>query len=146
MIPFVMTMLSWLAENMPTAIGLVLGAAGVVVGIVCLVVAFQIAECQQQEAQKAEERFKAFVGLKTEQVYELVKTSTGQIMALIPPGLRTRELEEKVQQIGAATAGTIINQVIQMPMLRSGVILHDMTDATLVRANRGPEPGEGEKD
>jgi hypothetical protein len=79
MIAFVMTILSWLvtvvilgwlAAKIPTAAGLALGAAGVGVGVGCLVRANQIYERQKKEAIKAEERSRAFIEGAAVKVHE----------------------------------------------------------------------------
>ena len=72
----VFAILGWLMANPVTAAGLVLGAAGLAVGIGCLVVAKQIYETQKQESDKAHKQqelnIMAYVSTVVPQVEALI--------------------------------------------------------------------------
>jgi len=148
----VMTLLSWLvtavilrrlAENAPTVAGLVLGAAGLGVGIGCLVVAFQIADRQDREAKKAEDRYKALIEARYEQLKilheQLRALIEGRVLVLLEAQGQT--ITPKLRADVSATAETIVNQVIQMPILEGAITLHDLPEGKWVRVRPDLESG-----
>jgi len=109
--------LGWLAANMPTAAGLMLGVLGLAATIWVASRIYQIQKRDNAEVRKKQEASLA------EMVLLILFEITGRPV--------TPEVETKVKRL----AKSIIDQVIRMPTLRGGGTLHDPQ----VRAGDGPE-------
>jgi len=147
------TIVGWLMGNPATAAGLVFGAAGLGVGVGCLVRANQIYERQKKEAIKAEERSRAFIEARHEQIMALIEGAAVKVHEERTGQHATPEMRAEFKAAAGAAAtilGSYVNPNDFFYRLAAGQdpwvsLTPKGREALEKEAGEGPKPDKQEK-